>query len=434
MSAIADVPALTEKPDVKSDQTLSGWPVLLEALRMAFESVMAHKLRSLLTLLGVIIGVASVMIVGAFISGLETYVTDNVTDLLGSNTFIVARIAAVDLNQEEFEKRLRTHRDLRWDDYEYIRSRSQHAQEVSIERSTRQDVHYKGLEVLDTTINGITANAPRMSNISFHSGRFFQEFEFSRSLPVCVIGWGVKTELFPNEDPIGREVKIAGRNYRVLGVMTRRGSFLGQNLDNQLYIPASAFAKMFDVRRGWTIRVRTAPGPAFEAAQGEVRTLLRGKHHLSPSQPDDFDILSTDEINQSVGQFTGAIATVVTPITAIALLVGGIVIMNIMLMSVTERTREIGIRKAIGARRRDLLLQFLLESAILGIAGGLLGILLSYSVCYLIEALSDFTLTITPGYIILALAVSGGVGILAGMYPAFKAAKLDPIRALSFES
>jgi len=176
MSAIADVPALTEKPDVKSDQTLSGWPVLLEALRMAFESVMAHKLRSLLTLLGVIIGVASVMIVGAFISGLETYVTDNVTDLLGSNTFIVARIAAVDLNQEEFEKRLRTHRALRWDDYEYIRSRSQHAQEVSIERSTRQDVHYKGLEVLDTTINGITANAPRMSNISFHSGRFFQEF------------------------------------------------------------------------------------------------------------------------------------------------------------------------------------------------------------------------------------------------------------------
>ncbi len=434
MSAIAEVPALTENADSTPAHTLSGWPVLLEALRMATESVAAHKLRSLLTLLGVIIGVASVMIVGAFISGLETYVTENVTNMLGSNTFVVARIAAVNLSREEYEKRLRTHRDLRWDDYEYIRSRSQFADEVSIERPTRRDVHYKNHEVLDTTITGCTANIPRISNINIHSGRFFQEFEFARSLPVCVIGWGVKTELFPTEDPIGRNVKIAGRDYRVVGVQARRGSFLGQNLDNEIYIPATAYAKVFDVRRGWEIRVRTAPGPAFEAAQDEVRTLLRAKHHLRPSQPDDFDILSTEDINQSVGQFTGAIATVVTPITAIALLVGGIVIMNIMLMSVTERTREIGIRKAIGARRRDLLLQFLLESAILGIAGGLLGIMLSYTACYVIEAVSDFTLTITVGYIILALAVSGGVGILAGMYPAFKAARLDPIRALSFET
>ena len=434
MSAIAEVPVLTNQANVKPNHTLSGWPVLLEALRMAIESVMAHKLRSLLTLLGVIIGVASVMIVGAFISGLETYVTDSVTSMMGSNTFIVARIAAVNMNREEFEKRLRTHRDLRWDDYEYIRSRSKFAQEVSIERSTRQDVHYKNLEVLDTTISGASANVPRISNINIHSGRFFQEFEFARSLPVCVIGWGIKTELFPSEDPIGHDVKIAGQKYRVVGLLARRGSFLGQNLDNEIFIPTTAYAKLFGVRRGWELRIKTAPGPEFEAAQDEVRTLLRGKHHLQPSQPDDFDILSADDINQSVGEFTGAIATVVTPITSIALLVGGIVIMNIMLVSVTERTREIGIRKAIGARRRDLLLQFLLESAILGIIGGLLGITLSYTACYVIEALSDFTLTITVGYIILALAVSGGVGILAGMYPAFKAARLDPIQALSFET
>ena len=220
----------------------------------------------------------------------------------------------------------------------------------------------------------------------------------------------------------------------MIGVLAKRGSFLGNNQDNEAYIPVTSFTKTFGTRRGWTIRVKTDPGPAFEQGQDEVRSILRAKHNLKPNQEDDFDILSTEAINQSVGQFTGAIASVAIPVMVIALVVGGIVIMNIMLVSVTERTREIGIRKAIGARRRDLLLQFLLESAIMGILGGGFGVALAFGCVFLIETLADWVLTVTPFYIFMSITISGGVGILAGMYPAWKAAKLDPILALSFES
>jgi putative ABC transport system permease protein len=422
-------PAAPEK-----NGSLSGWPVLGEALKMAVAAIWAHKLRSLLTLIGVIIGVASVMVVGSFISGLETYVTDNITSLLGSNSFIIERVARVNMTYEEYLKIYRTHKDITWDDYETILHKSKFARAVVIQKGTRTDPRYKNRELFDTRITGANADIVEMSNLDLASGRFFQNFEVDRSQAVAVIGWEVRTELFPGEDPIGREIKLGGQDYRVIGVIAKRGSFLGNNQDNEAYIPVTSFQKTFGTRRGWTLRVKTDPGPAFEQGQDEVRAILRAKHNLKPNQEDDFDILSTDQINQSVGQFTAAIASVVTPVTCIALLVGGIVIMNIMLVSVTERTREIGIRKAIGARRRDLLLQFLLESAIMGIMGGAIGILLSYSVVFLIESISDFVLTITPFYIILSLTVSGIVGMLAGMYPAWKAARFDPIRALSFES
>ena len=426
------LPSVAAEPYVP--RTLQGWPVLGEAMAMAFAAINAHKLRSVLTLIGIIVGVASVMIVGAFISGLQTYITDNVTDLMGSNSFLVAKVAAVGMSHQEYERRLRVNKDITWDEYDAIRTQSKLSKIVEVERGTTRTVFYKNRESIDVRITGCSANVIALSSIDVASGRFFQNFEFDRAAPVCVIGWEIRNNLFNGEDPLGHSIKIRGDSYKVVGVLVKRGSFLGNNLDRQMYVPLTALQKTFDWRKGWTIRVRTDPGPNFELAQDEVRAILRARRHLSPSEKDTFDILSTDEINQSVGQFTGAVAMVVTPITCISLLVGGIVIMNIMLVSVSERTREIGIRKAVGARHRDLMLQFLLESAMLGAIGGLIGIGLSFGICKVIAAVFDYTLTITPGYIALALGISGGIGLIAGSYPAVKAAKLDPIQALTYES
>jgi putative ABC transport system permease protein len=435
MSQSSQALPLTAAPAAREkNRTLAGWPVLGEALKMAAGAVWTHKLRSFLTLIGVIIGVASVMVVGAIISGLETYVTDNITSALGSNSFIIDRVARVNMTHEEYDKIYRKHKDLTWDDYQAILQKSKLAKAVVIQKGRRTDPRYKSRELFDTRVTGSSANIVEIASLDVISGRFFQSFEVDRAQAVTVIGWELRTALFPGEDPLGRLIKLGGQDYRVIGVLAKRGSFLGNNQDNEAYIPVTSFTKTFGTRRGWTIRVKTDAGPAFEQCQDEVRSILRAKHDLKPNQEDDFDILSTEAINQSVGQFTGAIASVAIPVMVIALVVGGIVIMNIMLVSVTERTREIGIRKAIGARRRDLLLQFLLESAIMGILGGSFGILLAFGCAFLIENLAGWTLTVTPFYIILSLTISGGVGILAGMYPAWKAAKLDPILALSFES
>lgn len=419
---------------VHATRTLRGWPVFTEALKIAVESITAHKLRSFLTLIGIIIGVASVMIVGAFINGMESYVTDNVTSILGSNSFIVSKVARMNMSHEEWERLNRIHKDLTPDDFDTVRQQSTYAKTVAAEKTARTDVIYKNREVLETRITGCTANLIDMTNVEVEVGRFFQSFEVERARPVCVIGWGIRNELFPSEDPLGKEIKLNGQNYQTIGVLTKRGSFLGNNMDNEVYVPISSFSKTFNYRRGWTLRIKTGPDPDFHLGQDEVRSILRGKHHLRPSEEDDFDILSTDEINQSVEQLGGAVKMVVTPITTISLLVGGIVIMNIMLVSVTERTREIGIRKAIGARRRDLLLQFLLESAILGLIGGLAGVLFSYLICFILKSALDYSVAITGIYILMSVSISGVIGIISGMYPAFKAARLDPIRALSFEN
>ncbi|MBP7864332.1 MAG: ABC transporter permease [Acidobacteria bacterium] len=412
---------------------LSAFPVFWEALKIALFSIFSNKLRSFLTLIGIIIGVASVVVVGAFISGMELYVTENITSILGSHSFIVAKVAGMNMSREEWERRMRTHRDILGSDYEEVLRKSRLAKAVAVDTGTSASIHLKGKDLWDVRFIGATANIHEISNISVEAGRFFQPFEVERARPVCVVGWNLVNEFFQNVDPIGKTLKVREVEFTIVGVLTKRGSFLGMNMDNLMYIPYTVFQKIFGLRRGLTLRVKTTP-ENFEDCQEEVRRILRAKRHLAFTRADDFDIMSTDEINQQVEGFAGVVAMVVTPVTLIALLVGGIVIMNIMLVSVTERTREIGIRKAIGARRRDVLLQFLLEAGILGMCGGGLGILGAWTLCAAMTAALGFALSITSGYIILALTVSGGIGILAGLYPAAKASKLDPIRALSYET
>jgi len=218
-----------------------------------------------------------------------------------------------------------------------------------------------------------------------------------------------------------------------VGVEKRKGSFFGQSMDASIYIPYTVYLKKYGSRQSLNIRVKAPSASTIESTQDEVRMIMRSRHKLRPNQEDDFDILASTAMQQSVGQFTGAIAAVVTPITLISLVVGGIVIMNIMLVTVTERTAEVGMRKAIGARRRDILLQFLIESALLASLGGMIGLLLSYVLSGIIRSATPVPMTITFGYILLSLLTSGGIGVISGLYPAIKAAKLDPIVALSRE-
>jgi putative ABC transport system permease protein len=263
-------------------------------------------------------------------------------------------------------------------------------------------------------------------------GRFITADEVERSAMVCVLGGDIKDKFFPYTDPIGKTLKLRGLPMMIVGVEEKRGSFFGDSFDRQIYIPITTHMQIFGRGRdGLQIHGKARNRENFQETIEEARMALRNKHQLKGNDADDFGLVNVEELNNEIDQFTGSIAMVVIPITFITLVVGGIVVMNIMLVSVTERTFEVGLRKAIGATKKQILMQFLIESAMLCALGGLLGLLLAAGLCGLITALAGITMTITVTYIFLAIFFSSIIGIIAGIYPAFKAARLDPIIALT---
>src|SRR5881396_2144436 len=403
-----------------------------DAAKIALQSILAHKLRAFLTLIGIIIGVASVVVVGAAISGLNTYVVEKVSKVLGTNHFMIARMVSQgELSEEDLERMNRRNKQLKWADMEWLQDYCETCTAVGAEAAHGTKFEQNGMTFFGGIIFGVTANMAEIEDKTMTDGRFIQPEEVSHSKLVVVLGADIKDKFYPDIDPIGKEFKVAGLPMRIIGVEERRGPIFGDLIDKHVYIPLTTFQRIYGRNLDLQIHGKGQRRETFQITIEDARRALRNYHELIGSEEDDFGLVNTEALGSQVGQFTGAIAMVVTPITLISLVVGGIVVMNIMLVSVTERTFEIGLRKAVGATRKQILTQFLIESGMLCAFGGVIGLLAAYGVVKLITALAGITMTITIGYILLALIVSSVIGMIAGIYPAFKAARLDPIIALT---
>jgi putative ABC transport system permease protein len=418
---------------------ISGLPItrrLQSAVKLAYESIQAHRLRSFLTLLGVILGVASVVVVGSAINGLSTYTADLTSKAFGTDAFLVAQIAQVgNVTRKEIAEKLRYNRDISFQELEYLKTVNGDRVLYSTYDQRVRDVRSGEQLFENALILGAGAALPDIRDVPLAEGRFYTEQEERNKQALCVIGRDIKERLFPTGETIGRSLRISGIDFRVIGIQETQGSSFGQSLDNQVYIPATLFGKMFGGRLDVAIfgRARPETGMTMDEAVDLTRSALRSRFKTRPGKPDNFDTLTPDAVRGFVDQIIGLISAIVIPVTCISLVVGGIVIMNIMLVSVTERTREIGIRKSIGARSGDIQMQVLLEAMILSLAGGVFGIIVAWVLSVVLSKLLGTTIEMSRNYILLGVFVSTGVGLISGWYPAMRAAKLDPIVALRQE-
>lgn len=404
-----------------------------DAFGIALKSILEHKLRAFLTLIGIIIGVAAVVVVGASISGLNTYVSTQITKVLGSNHFMIARIAfSGHMDDDAFERANRRNKKPTWDEYLYLKENCRNCAEVGAQLFNNADFSENGVEMPSVTINGVTSNFDSIEDKSIIEGRFISANDETTIAKVCVIADDVREKYFANTSPIGKTIKLHGLPLTIVGLEDKRGQLLGSSFNRAIYIPITLHRQIFGTGdNGLQIHGKGRSPETFDAAIDEAKLLLRNHRGLIASDEDTFGVVNTKELGSQIDQFTNTIAAVVVPITMIILVVGGIVVMNIMLVSVTERTFEVGLRKALGATQKQILLQFLIESALLCAIGGIIGLILAAGVTQLITLLAGITMTITIVYVVISIVVSSGIGIVAGLYPAWKAARLDPIVALT---
>ena len=409
-----------------------------EAIRIALSSLQANKLRSFLTVLGILIGVSSVIAVVAITEGLDRSISDQVLDL-GSRSFRLQRQKDIITSSEDFQEMLKRKR-LTLGDLEAVRKACSLCVEVGASVWTSGSAK-RGRELAKgVRITGITENISRIGAIrDLEQGRHVVQQDVNQSSRVAVIGPDLIDVLFGSVDPMGKQIDVDGRIVKVVGVTEPKGSVFGQSQDNFIWMPITTFQKLYGSRSSITIQAEAVSMAQFEPAQDQVRMAMRNRRHLTYSKPDDFEIETGESIMDLWQTATRGIYVVTIVVTGISLLIGGIVVMNIMLVSVTERIQEIGIRKAVGARRQDILRQFLVESVVLSGLGGLLGVLGATAIAVgLAAALGsmlglDFSAPVRPWAVGLALGVATAVGLVAGLYPASRAAALDPVEALRNE-
>lgn len=405
---------------------------LVETLKLALDALRAHKLRSFLTLLGVILAVTTLIAVMSVVAGMNFYIADKVANL-GANVFVVDRFGII-TSDDEFVKAQKRPL-LTNEEFQELKGEMKTSTQIAALLNSNADVRSGNDLDENVNITGITSNYTEIRSLNAALGRNLTEADENHRSPVCVIGTDLVKKFFSNVDPIGKTVRAGTHSYQVVGVTETIGSIFGQSRDNFIFIPLGTYMKEWGTQRDSLVMFVQAPNAEMiSASEDEARMLLRARRHLPWDAKDNFGILGSDSIMALWNSLTGNLARVAVGLTAVFLVVGGIVIMNIMLASVTERTREIGIRRSLGARKKHIVLQFMTESAVLAAVGGLIGITLAYAIVALVRSLTSIPVRTPISAVILSLGVSTAVGFFFGIYPAMRAARLDPIEALRAES
>jgi putative ABC transport system permease protein len=405
---------------------------ILEALRIALQSIWANKIRSIMMILGNVVAVTSIIAVVSLIQGMNSYVSDAITKDIGVGSFKVDKVGFI-TDEEEERKAWQTRPDVTMLDARAIDGFSDSISAVMAEIGARANLTFHDTLLENTRVRGVSPEFEEFSGYAAEVGRLPSRTEVERARPVVLLGWDTADKLFKGRNPVDATIQINGTHFRVVGVSEKKGSMFGNSQDEFALIPLGAFQRLFGSRRSLELTVKASNPDLVETAMEDARVALRVKRHLRPKEDDNFGFVTSDALLGFWSTFSGGIFAILIGVVSLSLVVGGVVIMNIMLMVVSERTREIGLRKALGARRRDIVWQVLTESTTLSLVGGLLGTLLGFGLAMLIAALSPLPATIEPWSIPLGLGMTAVVGLFFGLYPAVRAASLDPIEALRRE-
>ena len=404
---------------------------VLDSIVIALQAIWANKLRSFMTVLGNIVAVTSIVTVVTLIQGMNGMVADAIVSDIGADSFTVQRRPPI-FNEDD-EERARNNPLITIDEAEAIRRFSPLIASVAAQASQNTSVSYRTEEVDNAQIQGVTSSYSDFSTFGVETGRMMSQVEVDRGQQVAMLGWGLADRLFGEINPLDKTIKIAGINFRVVGVSEQKGSFFGNSQDNYAVVPLGAYQRLFGARQSLQLMVKPTSTDLMPAAMDDATVALRVSRRLKPKEPDNFGILTSETILNLYRQVTSGIFAVLVGIVALSLVVGGIVIMNIMLMVVSERTREIGLRKALGAKRKDIMTQVLTESITLSTFGGLIGIGLGSLAATAIAAFTPLPARLEMWSVVLGIGITAAVGLFFGAYPASRAASLDPIEALRRE-
>jgi len=407
------------------------WVPVREAFWLALEELRTHKLRSILTLLGIVIATTTLIVVMSIVNGMNLYIATKIANL-GTNTFVLHQFKWAQ-GYDAYLKALRRNRPIRLEEYDFLQENLIGYQAISAiaQLQTGPEARYGGHSIDQVTLTGITASHAYIGREKTAWGRYITEQDYRHNTRVCFIGQDIADKLFPSIDPIGKELTVGGHNFTVVGVAEKVGSTFGVSQDNFVFIPLGTFRSLFMPHLEVMVFIKAPDSKHMAELEDEVRILMRSRRHIPYREEDNFGVNASDTLMSAWKDLTGTIFAVTIGVVAVFMVVGGIVIMNIMLATVTERTHEIGIRKSVGAKRGDILWQFLIESAALAGVGGLMGVLFSYAISSLVAVI--FTAEVPASAVIVGVSISTLVGLFFGIYPARRAASLDPIQALRAE-